>query len=330
MNDLGMPERSQKCLIVARNSTDIRATLLHALEALGKEIVVFSDREQSSKTPEQDLIEFLNDNPFEYVLVVGGDGTLRLVTHALQMLKLASPVLLVPSGTANDFARTLGDFIAAHEELSSAMADRICADVARVTLANEHGDAGQPSGSGESSPRVAHFINMMVIGPGAENSMTISSDLKQVVGSAAYLKQLYHSMVDAGSFAVDVSAIKADDSTAVNQRYHCSAIFVANGRTCGGGYCVVPNADPSDGMLDVVIVKGITMWEKLKLAASFMSDQHLASESTEYFRVREIRLSFDAPQAVTLDGECIQTLHVTIKAEHQCQSMGVFQIDQRV
>ncbi len=301
-------------LIIARTEADIAPALLHAVEAFGAEpIICASDHgEGASSTLSTDLTlaGTLQSSRVACVLVVGGDGTLRLAVDAVQHYAPSIPVVLLPNGTANDFARTIADLFPGNGDasLGTSLQAMVACDVGVVVS--------------DGMPYAQHFMNMMVVGCGAESSQSISKNLKQIIGSAAYLTQFYHSLVNEGCVSVRVAV---DDQPA--QVIDCSAIFIANGRTCGGGYSIVPTADPTDGLLDLVLVRDVGIWEKLKLATSFVSDQHLVSEAVYYKRAKKVSLDFGASRTFTLDGECFQGQTVDVSASMQSQPLLVTQLD---
>ncbi len=301
----------KNCLLIGRTTQDVRPVLLHAVESLGSELSVFCDLDDPEGCPQTKLAELVQTNRFDWVIVVGGDGTMSLAIDALHAIGARVPILLVPSGTANDFSRTIKEYVDAIALVETPKND--------VMLVNC--DVGVVERDYDVRPR--HFINMVVVGPSAENSMNISRNLKQIVGSAAYLTQFYHSLTSAGAFQVSLSV---DDKPL--EAVNCSAVFIANGRTCGGGYSIVPHADPTDGFLDIVVVKAIDLWEKLKLATSFVSDQHLSSEAVSYYRARKLDMRFDKTQSLTLDGECTDADAVTISVAHGVQPLVVTNLEE--
>lgn len=53
-------------------------------------------------------VEFLLKDQYNYLICVGGDGTLSMVVNAIKNNDLNIPILYLPGGTANDFARNIG------------------------------------------------------------------------------------------------------------------------------------------------------------------------------------------------------------------------------
>ena len=60
-----------------------------------------------TEAEETDLLDDI-DGSYHHILVAGGDGTVNYVVNMLKRRNLDLPVAVLPTGTANDFANTLG------------------------------------------------------------------------------------------------------------------------------------------------------------------------------------------------------------------------------
>lgn len=93
---------------VAKSSSTRKALLMRIIrelrEELGHSVALFPIDPQQTI---HDLIPLLQP-PFELIVVVGGDGTIRFVLAALAACGANIPVGIVPFGTANVLARNLG------------------------------------------------------------------------------------------------------------------------------------------------------------------------------------------------------------------------------
>jgi lipid kinase YegS len=170
----------------------------------------------------------------DLLIAAGGDGTLNEVVHGLMGLsKVARPVLgVVPLGTANDFATGCGIPRDPEEALALCMEGRaIPIDIGK---ANEH-----------------WFLNAASVGFGAEVTATTPSELKRLLGHAAYTVMgailamnvhHYH-----GRLTLPDREITGSGPVAI----------VGNGRQTGGGVQVAPRARIDDGLLDVLVVRQI-------------------------------------------------------------------------
>ena len=81
-------------------------------------------------------------------------------------------------------------------------------------------------------------------------------------------------------------------------------ICVCNGRYYGGGFNPVPEADPCDGWLDVLLVKKVSLWQVPGLIGIYKNGRYKElPHLVRHLRTREIRILCDRETCVNLDGE---------------------------
>ena len=81
-------------------------------------------------------------------------------------------------------------------------------------------------------------------------------------------------------------------------------VCVCNGRYYGGGFNPVPEADPADGLLDVLLVKKLSLWQVPGIIGKYKNGRwRELPEFVRYFRTDRVRILCDQPSAVNLDGE---------------------------
>lgn len=163
------------------------------------------------------------------VLVAGGgDGTLNEVANAMLRSGASASLVMLPLGTANDFARAAGVPLDPGQAL--ALLDRPPCLV-DVGLMNE-----------------IPFLNMATGGFGSKITASTSEDLKKVLGGVAYLVTGLARLAEAGSV---FGRFSGPDFSWEGQFL---AFGVGNGRQAGGGQALCPEALIDDGMLDLSIV----------------------------------------------------------------------------
>src|SRR5471032_222409 len=104
---------------------------------------------------------------YTHLIAGGGDGTLRDVAEAMALAKTDASLVLIPLGTANDFARAAG------VPLQPAHA------LALLDVPPKAIDLGHAGGQ--------MFLNMATGGFGSQVTANTSEDLKKVLGGAAYM-----------------------------------------------------------------------------------------------------------------------------------------------
>jgi len=81
-------------------------------------------------------------------------------------------------------------------------------------------------------------------------------------------------------------------------------ICVCNGRFYGGGFNPVPTADPTDGMLDVLLVKKVSRLQVPAVIGKYKSGRYKElPKLVRHFRTDKVTILCDKPTAINLDGE---------------------------
>ncbi|MBQ3215236.1 MAG: diacylglycerol kinase family lipid kinase [Oscillospiraceae bacterium] len=90
-------------------------------------------------------------------------------------------------------------------------------------------------------------------------------------------------------------------------------ISVCNGRFYGGGFNPVPEADPADGLLDVLLVKKVSRLQVAAIIGKYKNGRYKElTKVVRHFRTKKIRIICDKPTPVNLDGELRRWQDVTM------------------
>ena len=95
-------------------------------------------------------------------------------------------------------------------------------------------------------------------------------------------------------------------------------VCVCNGRFYGGGFNPVPEADPCDGMLDVLLVKKVTRMQVPAIIGKYKNGRYKElSEFARYIKTDRVKIFCDKPTPVNLDGELrmAQTIEMSVAKE---------------
>ena len=91
-------------------------------------------------------------------------------------------------------------------------------------------------------------------------------------------------------------------------------VCVCNGRFYGGGFNPVPEADPADGKLDVLLVKKVTLLQVPGLIGKYKSGKYkMIPQVVRHFRTDRITIHCDRPTPVNLDGELLTAQSIDIR-----------------
>ena len=106
-------------------------------------------------------------------------------------------------------------------------------------------------------------------------------------------------------YVVEVNGERIDDE----QTFVC----VCNGRFYGGGFNPVPEADPMDGLLDVLLVKKVSLLQVPAIIGKYKSGRYKElPHLVRHMRTKSIRIHCDKPTAINLDGELRTAQMVTM------------------
>ena len=95
-------------------------------------------------------------------------------------------------------------------------------------------------------------------------------------------------------------------------------ICICNGRFYGGGFNPVPEADPTDGLLDVLLVKKVSRLQVAGVVGKYKAGRYKElPQLVRHFKTNEVTIRCDKPTAINLDGELrmAQTVHIRVADE---------------
>lgn len=215
----------------------------------------------------------------ELIIAGGGDGTVHEVVNGAAPAGWRGPLGVIPLGTANDLAGSLG----IPDEVPAAF------DVVE--------------GGGTRSldlPRVndRYFVNVSTGGFGATATDDTPAEAKRLLGPLAYL------ITGVRKFS-ELRPSNARFSTSEGERYGGEVLLyaVGNGTQTGGGTQLTPRADFGDGQLDVVIVPGMPLLDFMGLIPRLRSGAHLDDSRVIYFRTDRLVVESQQDLSVNADGE---------------------------
>jgi YegS/Rv2252/BmrU family lipid kinase len=212
------------------------------------------------------------------VVVGGGDGTINAAAPGVMERDL--PLGILPLGTANDLARTLGIPV----ELGAAA--KIIADGHKRTI-----DLGivneQP------------FFNVASLGLSAELALQLTQDIKRRWGRMGYALVALRVLSRARPFTAVITSREG------SKRVRTLQIAVGNGRYYGGGNAVERTAAIDDQHLDLYSLEFKRAWKLALMARSFRTGEHGAWEEVRAIRAKEFTIRTRRPRPINADGEIV-------------------------
>ena len=248
----------------------------------------------------------------DLLIVAGGDGTVRAVAEHLADTKAGVDLGIVLLGTGNLLARNLGIPIS---NVSAAL-ERAVTGSARAV------DVGWVEVELESGTERHGFVVMVGFGIDAHMIAETDEDLKSKAGWLAYVESLGRALA-----ASDVIPfhLTVDDDAGRDEDGH--TLLIANCGSLQGGFTLLPDADPSDGELDYLLLSAeglpewvdtfkTMMWDNGLKRLITKSDDTVETESLSQGRARRIDVRLPEPRAFEVDGEEIgvaRSFSVTIQ-----------------
>jgi YegS/Rv2252/BmrU family lipid kinase len=220
----------------------------------------------------------------EVVVALGGDGLVGKLAGALSD---TAALGVVPAGRGNDFARALG----IPEDVPGAT--RVLLEGVRKAL-----DLGEANGS--------PFACIASLGYDSDANR-IANEAKLVRGNMVYAYAAVRALL---AWKPARFTVRLDGR---EHRFEGYTVAAANTGYYGGGMHMAPGADPSDGLLDVIMVEQIS---KLKFVANLpkvFKGTHVDEPTISVHRAREVEITADRPFDVYADGDPLTTLPATVR-----------------
>ena len=221
----------------------------------------------------------------DVLFVGGGDGTVNEAVNGVTLAGgLESTIFgVVPLGTGNDFAQTLGIPVDVDRAVEVLQQRRV------VTV-----DLGRLNG------RV--FVNVSGGGFIAEVSDAVTPQMKSIAGRLAYLLGGVQTLLDFDPIRLTLHA----DPGGHRIETDAYAFAVCNARQIGGGRLIAPSALIDDGLLDVCVIENMPTLEFVALLRKVSDGDHVTDPRVRYLRASTVKLDFERPVLVNTDGEVLE------------------------
>lgn len=242
-------------------------------------------------------------NDADAILIFGGDGTVH--RHLPQLVKLQLPVLVVPCGSGNDFARALHlgnirDSLAAWRKFSSGGGNVRAIDLGVITplILDQYGAA--------EAHTPHYFCCVGGLGLDAEIARRANQLPRWLRAHGGYILSFLPALLRFAPIPMKISVPAANRNAWVARSAKTIIVTAfANGPSYGGGMKIAPRAKLDDGALDVCVIPNMN---KVKLCCLFPSvyfGGHLSIAQVEYFQTERLRVETEEPTDVYADGEYV-------------------------
>jgi diacylglycerol kinase (ATP) len=266
-----------------------------------------------------------NRKDADVILVLGGDGTVH--RHLPQLIKLQVPVLVVPHGSGNDFARALklrrvSDALDAWHLFASGQNNVRQIDLGVIFQA----PSPSPSATAYAPDQQRrYFCCVGGVGLDVEVARRANQLPRVLRRHGGYLLSVLPALFGFHPMAVRVRAVPENGLGGLDIRHDGPAMVVAfaNTPTYGGGIRIAPEARLDDGKLEICVVGAMARARLLWLFPSVFSGRHLNIPEVKYFRTERLRIETGKPAEVYADGEYVCQTPVEVTVERAALSVVV-------
>ena len=220
----------------------------------------------------------------------GGDGTLNEVVNGVVGFPNAA-ITHFPGGSGNDAIKIFSE-----TEPFFQLERLLDADEARFDLIRCND---------------TYSINILSIGFDARVGTDIArfKRLPLVTGKGAYVLSILSNMVH--GLSADYTVTLDSGEVLSGQK---TMICICNGRWYGGGFNPVPEAEPDDGLLDVLVVEKVSLLQVASVIGHYQKGRYAEyPELIRHARCRSLRIECAERSVVNVDGEAVYTTDAKIE-----------------
>ena len=220
----------------------------------------------------------------------GGDGTLNEVVNGVVGCPNAA-VTHYPGGSGNDSIKIFDDPAAFTSIERLLDAEEAPFDLIRC---ND-----------------SYALNVLSIGFDARVGTDIArfKRLPLVTGKGAYVLSILSNMLH--GLSADYTVTLDSGETLSGRK---TMICICNGRWYGGGFNPVPEAEPDDGLLDVLVVERVSLLQLASVIGHYQKGRYAEYPSLiRHARCRSLRIACAERSVVNVDGEAVYTTDAKIE-----------------
>jgi YegS/Rv2252/BmrU family lipid kinase len=235
------------------------------------------------------------------VIAIGGDGTINEVVNGFfdgtELITPDAVLAIIPHGTGSDLCRTIKlppDEKKAVDFISVGIPQSV--DVARVQYTTMDGKVA-----------TRYSINLTSFGMGGAVAARANQSSKALGGKISFL---IATLTTALKYRGREVRLQLDDSEPINAVV--MNVAVGNGQYHGGGMCVCPGASLTDGLLDVTIIRAMTLARLVASLPMLYNGNIYKHPKVTFHQAKRIQASSNDTTLVEIDGEPLGKLPIQI------------------
>lgn len=227
----------------------------------------------------------------DYLIALGGDGTLNEVVNGLLRVDTDKQIVmgLLPYGTGNDFARTIGADRELHKLYNAIKANSLLlTDVGQINFTSFEGKAAQ-----------RYFINIADVGMGGMVSEMVNHSSRTWGANLIYFSSILKAFA---KYKHQTIRLEAAD---LSWEGKVLSLCMANGRYFGSGLCIAPEADIADGVAELVLIGDVSIWDYLKNLINLKKGRKIKHPEVSYHKTDFCKIETQVPCPIDMDGEFV-------------------------
>lgn len=250
--------------------------------------VVYTEKDKTL----DELIDLYKITKFDFIIAVGGDGTINHVVDYIARHDIELPLVILGAGTVNDFA----SFVKIPRNATKIV--EMIEDFYTIKS-----DIGSINGH--------HFINVVAGGMFSDVSYVTSPSDKKRLGPLSYGLNAISNLQDHLTRLIPLIVKVDGEEFKVDARM----FLIANSKHIGGFNRLVPYASIQDGKLDLQILKNCNAVELVQITTELLLGNHVNTPKVEYHQGTIIEITSDIRDVtVDVDGEKGPNLPIRIEA----------------
>lgn len=233
----------------------------------------------------------VKEGEYDFVVSVGGDGTLNEVIDGMIRGGTKTPVAVISAGTVNDFASIL------HLPQEP---DAFCDMIEHFqTLTVDAGKVGEH-----------YFINVVAAGLLTDIGYKVPKESKAILGKLAYYLEGARDL----PMALFQNLKLHLESEEYNRDIEGLLFLITNSKSVGGFKKMAVPASVTDGYLDVVVIRKVELGQVTPLLIKLLNGTHIEHPSVDYFQTKHLKVTSldDKEVTVDYDGEYYGNLPVEV------------------
>lgn len=240
----------------------------------------------------ESLSDVFRSDKYSFLIVSGGDGSVNFMVNFLLKNGISLPMSIFPSGTCNDFARSIGMTGSVDDWINAVLAGNI--KYVDAGLINNH----------------HYFLGNVCGGMFADVSFNTGGDLKKNIGIVAYYLKALDNLPKTEAFYLSVET----KDVCINE--NVILFLIINGKNVAGFTNFFKEADIEDGLIDILLFKNARPMELLNLFLKIISRELTGDNRIIHIRAKECKIQSDKKVQICVDGELGTLLPIHVQCIH--------------